>query len=309
MSNAKWNGFPNKEVVRIQWGGIFTALRIVHALWWTCNSYCHAFECIVTSNTGILSSCEGSVQPSVVFIKATLRTILLPKQRKGFSQVKTQMDKLACQSWIIPLLFLGSYEFCLIEWMDVFSSQSPYRLAAIFLYDYMRAAGPTFWNLVEVVRTPFTQCLLLLYVHFTTYRTQSLYSLLNSLIVPNIKFSKTSLLFIWMFLLHHWLHFTLATLIQERLSYEWWAILFHILCFVSRMKEGKTLIAEHRITFLSIRKQQEVQDNTHVGLLHWRVLNRTPVPHVLEQEPNLVHDPQLPSCFCWLAFFHMQCPL
>lgn len=49
---------------------------------------------------------------------------------------------------------------------------------------------------------------------------------------------------------------------------------------------------------------------THGGLLHCRLRERTPPPHVLEQEPNFDQDPQLPSCpwGSWLDL-QMQWPL
>lgn len=49
---------------------------------------------------------------------------------------------------------------------------------------------------------------------------------------------------------------------------------------------------------------------THGGLLHCRLRERTPPPHVLEQEPNFDHEPQFPSWpwGCWLDL-QMQWPL
>lgn len=49
---------------------------------------------------------------------------------------------------------------------------------------------------------------------------------------------------------------------------------------------------------------------THGGLLHCRLRERTPPPHVLEHEPNFDHEPQFPSwpCGCWLDL-QMQWPL
>lgn len=49
---------------------------------------------------------------------------------------------------------------------------------------------------------------------------------------------------------------------------------------------------------------------THGGLLHCRLRERMPPPHVLEQEPNFDQEPQLPSCpwGSWLDL-QMQWPL
>lgn len=48
---------------------------------------------------------------------------------------------------------------------------------------------------------------------------------------------------------------------------------------------------------------------TYWGLSHCRVLYFTPVPHVREQEPNLLHAPQCPSCFRMSGVSQMQWPL
>lgn len=48
---------------------------------------------------------------------------------------------------------------------------------------------------------------------------------------------------------------------------------------------------------------------TYCGLSHCRVLYFTPVPHVREQEPNLLHAPQCPSCFRMSGVSQMQWPL
>lgn len=49
---------------------------------------------------------------------------------------------------------------------------------------------------------------------------------------------------------------------------------------------------------------------THGGLLHCRLRERIPPPHVLEHEPNFDQEPQLPSCpwGSWLDL-QMQWPL
>lgn len=48
---------------------------------------------------------------------------------------------------------------------------------------------------------------------------------------------------------------------------------------------------------------------TYCGLSHCRVLYFTPVPQVREQEPNLLHAPQCPSCFRMSGVSQMQWPL
>lgn len=49
--------------------------------------------------------------------------------------------------------------------------------------------------------------------------------------------------------------------------------------------------------------------STHIGLSHSRVLNLTPPPHVREQDPNLLHMPQLPSCFRTSGVSQLHWPL
>lgn len=50
-------------------------------------------------------------------------------------------------------------------------------------------------------------------------------------------------------------------------------------------------------------------EDTHIGLLHSRVRNHTPPPQVREQEPNLVHWPQWPSCLRMSGVSLIQWPL